>query len=308
VFVPAAPGTDAIDKAATREAAMTAKIRPAIAADAKACGRIIFEAFTGIAEKHGFPPDFPSVEGATQFATIFIADPSIYGVVAEMDGRVVGSNFLAEGDPIRSVGPITVDPSLQGGGVGRQLMETVVERARDAVGVRLVQDAFNTRSVAIYALIGFDVKEPLLLMRGTPRSRPSSSFAVRPMEGEDVSACAKLCMTVHGIERTHELRDALRLFTPFVVEHEGRITGYLSAATYWQMNHGVAETEQDMRELIAGAATMSSEPVSFLLPTRQASFFRWCLGEQMRVIKPMTLMSMGTYQESRGCYFPSVLY
>jgi GNAT superfamily N-acetyltransferase len=269
---------------------------------------IIFEAFKGIAEKHGFPPDFPSVEAATQLATIFIADPSIYGVVAEMDGRVVGSNFLTEGDPIRGVGPITVDPSVQGSGIGRRLMEAVVERARDAIGTRLVQDAFNTRSIAIYALVGFDVKEPLLLMRGTPRSRPSSSFVVRPMTGEDVSACAKLCMAVHGIERTHELRDALRLFTPFVVEHEGRITGYLSAATFWLMNHGVAETEQDMRELIAGAASMSSEPVSFLLPTRQASFFRWCLGEGMRVVKPTTLMTMGTYQEPRGCYFPSVLY
>jgi hypothetical protein len=73
---------------------MIAQIRPAIAADAEACGHIIFEAFKGIAEKHGFPPDFPSVEAATQLATIFIADPSIYGVVAEMDGRVVGSNFL----------------------------------------------------------------------------------------------------------------------------------------------------------------------------------------------------------------------
>jgi GNAT superfamily N-acetyltransferase len=287
---------------------MIAQIRPAIAADAEACGHIIFEAFKGIAEKHGFPPDFPSVEAATQLATIFIADPSIYRVVAEMDGRVVGSNFLTEGDPIRGVGPITVDPSVQGSGIGRRLMEAVVERARDAIGTRLVQDAFNTRSIAIYALVGFDVKEPLLLMRGTPRGGPSSSFVVRPMTGEDVSACAKLCMAVHGIERTHELRDALRLFTPFVVEHEGRITGYLSAATFWLMNHGVAETEQDMRELIAGAASMSSEPVSFLLPTRQASFFRWCLGEGMRVVKPTTLMTMGTYPEPRGCYFPSVLY
>jgi hypothetical protein len=70
----------------------------------------------------------------------------------------------------------------------------------------------------------------------------------------------------------------------------------------------VAETEQDMRALIAGAASMSSEPVSFLLPTRQASFFRWCLGEGMRIVKPMTLMTMGNYQEPRGYHFPSVLY
>lgn len=287
---------------------MNIEIRPLQLADAEACGRIMFEAFREIADRHGFPWDFPSREVATNLATTFIDHPSIFGVVAEVEGRVVGSNFMSEGDPIRGVGPITVDPSVQGGGVGRALMRAVLDRARDAVGVRLVQDAFNTRSISLYASLGFEVKEPLLLMQGTPRSRPTPEFTVRPMTREDVGACAGLCQAVHGIERTSELRDALELFTPFVVERDGRITGYLSAAILWLMNHGVAETEGDMRALMAGAGTMSSGPISFLLPTRQASLFRWCLGDGMRAIKPMTLMAMGQYQEPRGSHFPSVLY
>ena len=70
----------------------------------------------------------------------------------------------------------------------------------------------------------------------------------------------------------------------------------------------VAETEVDMRALLAGAGAMSTEPLSLLLPTRQANLFRWCLHQGMRAIKPMTLMTMGHYQEPEGCYFPSVLY
>jgi hypothetical protein len=92
----------------------------------------------------------------------------------------------------------------------------------------------------------------------------------------DLGACAGLCAAVHGVERTAELRDALRSFTPLVVERDGRVTGYLSAATFWLTNHGVAETEADMRALIAGAAA-SAGPVSLLLPVRQASLSRWCL-------------------------------
>jgi GNAT superfamily N-acetyltransferase len=268
----------------------------------------MYEAFGGIADQHAFPRDFPSVEVATQLAGAFIAEPSVFGVVAEKDGKVVGSNFLSEGDPIRGVGPITVDPSVQGSGAGRRLMQAVIERGREAAGVRLVQDAFNTRSYSLYASLGFDVKEPLLLMRGTPRGEPNSSATVRLMAEHDVTACATLCTAVHGYERSHELRDALRLFSPFVVERDGRITGYLTAATFWLMNHGVAETEQDMQSLILGAGAMSSEPLSFLLPTPQASFFRWCLSEGLRAVKPMTLMAMGSYQEPEGCYFPSVLY
>jgi predicted N-acetyltransferase YhbS len=221
---------------------MTPEIRPATPADAEACGRIIFEAFKGIADQHGFPWDFPSAEAGAQLATTFIAAPSIYGLVAELDGRVVGSNFMAEGDPIRGIGPITVDPALQGSGVGRRLMEAALAQAGDALGVRLVQDAFNTRSMSLYAALGFDVREPLLLMQGTPRSGPDLGYAVRPMAAADLDACGALCAAVHGVERTHELREARQVFSPFVIEREGRITGYLSAATFWLMNHGVAET------------------------------------------------------------------
>ena len=287
---------------------MTPEIRPATQADADACGRIIFEAFRGIADQHGFPWDFPSAEAGTHLATTFIAAPSVYGVVAELDGRVVGSNFMAEGDPIRGIGPITVDPAVQGSRVGRRLMEAALTRAGDALGVRLVQDAFNTRSIALYASLGFDVREPLLLMRGTPRSGPDLGYAIRPMTAADVDACGALCTAVHGVERTNELHEALQVFAPFVVEREGRITGYLSAATFWLMNHGVAETELDMRALLAGAGAMSPELLCLLLPTRQVNLFRWCLHQGMRIIKPMTLMTMGHYQEPKGCYFPSVLY
>jgi hypothetical protein len=171
-----------------------------------------------------------------------------------------------------------------------------------------VQDSFNTRSVALYASLGFEVKEPLLLMRGTPRSGPSSDFTVRSMTEEDLGSCGSVSMAIHGIERDHELRGALRNFTPFVVEREGRISGYMSAATFWLMNHGVAETDRDMKALISGAGALSSEPLSFLLPTRQASLFRWCLDEGMRVVKPMTLMARGEYKQPEGAYFPSVLY
>jgi len=113
-------------------------IRPAVPADAQACGQICYDAFKGITDRHGFPPHFPTVEVAIQRANFCIKHPSIFGVVAETDGQVVGSNFLGERDPVRGLGPVTVNPQVQVRGIGRRLMETVLERARGAVGVRLV--------------------------------------------------------------------------------------------------------------------------------------------------------------------------
>ena len=287
---------------------MDITIRPAAASDTEACGRIIYEAFKCIADRHRFPPDFPTVEAGVQLATSFINHPAIFGVVAEYEGRVVGSNFLDERDSIRGLGPITVDPLVQERGLGRRLMEAVLERGRGAAGIRLLQDSFNVLSVSLYASLGFDVSEPILVMRGKPKSKPPSGVEVRPLKDEDLSECAALCKKVHGFDRVNELRDALQLFSPYVAMREGRLVAYASAPTFWPLNHGVAETEEDMKALLLGAGAVNEEPLSFLLPVRQANFFRWCLSEGLRVIKPMTLMVMGDYQEPNGCYFVSVLY
>ena len=287
---------------------MTIHIRTATPSDTEACGRIIYEAFQGIAGRHGFSPDFPAVEAGTRLAQSFIAHPKIFGVVAEQDGRVVGSNFLSEGDDIRGVGPITVDPRAQGGGIGRRLMEAVLERGSGAAGIRLLQDAFNMGSLALYASLGFEVRAPVLVMSGRPASKPPEGTTVRSMTEHDLDASNALCTRIHGFSRSSELADAVQVLAPVVVERDGRVTGYLTAPTFWIANHGVAETEDDMRALILGAGAANTEPLSFLLPIRQASLFRWCLGEGLKAAKPMTLMAIGEYRTPEGSYIPSVFY
>jgi predicted N-acetyltransferase YhbS len=284
------------------------RLRPAGPDDAAACGRIIHDAFRAIAGAHGFPPDFRSVEQATGLASAFIAAPDIYGVVAEdREGRIVGSNFLTEGDTIRGVGPITVDPGAQNAGVGRRLMRAVLDRAEGAAGVRLLQAGYHMRSLALYASLGFEAKEPVVQMEGSPRGLACAERTVRPMRQADIPDCTALCLEVHGIARSAELRQAITQFAPMVVEHRGRITGYLTAPGFWIANHGVAETEADMRALLGGAAA-SAGTLSLLVPVREAGLFRALLGAGMRAVQPLTLMALGRYQEPRGSWFPSVFY
>ncbi|MBI4516923.1 MAG: GNAT family N-acetyltransferase [Deltaproteobacteria bacterium] len=285
---------------------MNVVVRPITPTDIEVCGRIAYEAFRDIAEQHNFPPDFPSLEVATQVLT-FLTQHA-YGVVAEWNGQVIGSNFLTEGDAIRAVGPISVDPASQHCGVGRCLMRAVIARGREAAGIRLVQDAFNTTSMSLYASLGFEVKEPLVLVSGIPQVAPLPGVMVRRLREGDVEECAALCRRVHGLERSDELRGATAVLNPFVAIRDGRINAYTTTLTMWQAAHGVAESEANMQALIVGVAAATAQPVSFLLPTRQASLFRWCLGVGLRVIKPLTLMAMGIYHEPRGCYFPSVAY
>ena len=287
-------------------------IRTVTNADAENCGRIIYEAFCGIADRHNFPHDFPSIEVAMQMAGMCVNSPNVVGFVAENEaGEFLGSNFLWRQNEIAGVGPITVDPDRQAKGVGRRLMQAVIEAGRDAPGIRLVQDAFNTTSMSLYAGLGFDVVEPLVIIQGAPNGETSSSatqLKVRPLDEKDLEACGELCEKVHGFDRRNELKQTAQMFPAFVAERENRIVAYAAAPNMWHMNHAVAETTQDMKHLLFGAAELTGQPLSFLLPTRQAELFRWCLAQKLQVVKPMTLMAMGAYQNPQGCFLPSVLY
>jgi Acetyltransferase (GNAT) domain len=242
-------------------------------------------------------------------AQMAIGSPDIYGCVAEDEnGNFLGSNFLWEHDAIRGVGPITIDPDAQAKGVGRRLMQAVIRRGQDAPGIRLVQDAFNSASMSLYASLGFDVVEPLVVVQGTPKGEAPSNAEVRPFEESDYDESAELCRKIHGFDRKNELKQIAQTFPAFVAVRENRIVGYATAPIMWQLNHAVAETTEDMQAVLAGAARQLGQQLSFLLPIRQAELFRWCLKSGLKVIKPMTLMAMGKYQEPRGCFLPSVLY
>src|SRR5438477_8911301 len=190
---------------------MNIKLRSGTPADAKICGTICYKAFKTISEAHGFAPDFPSPEVAIDVLTRMLANPKFYSVVAEIDGRIVGSNFLDERNPIAGVGPITVDSAVQNRAIGRRLMDAVHERAasKNFAGVRLIQAGFHTRSLSLYAKLGYDVREHLACMQGNPLDLSVEGYVVRPAAEADIEACNSLCRRVHGHDRDGELRDAV---------------------------------------------------------------------------------------------------
>jgi hypothetical protein len=82
---------------------MNVTLRPLGNADVDASARIVHGAFTDIAERHGFPPSFPTIEVATRVVRFFLDTPVIAGFGAETAGRLAGAIFLDEGDEIRAV-------------------------------------------------------------------------------------------------------------------------------------------------------------------------------------------------------------
>jgi predicted N-acetyltransferase YhbS len=285
---------------------MSLKLRPGRPTDAEACGVICYEAFKTISEQHRFPPDFPSSEVAARLMSSLFQLPNGYSVVAEIDGQVVGSNFLWEASLVAGVGPITVTPNTQNSAIGRRLMEDVLERARQKhlASVRLVQAAFHNRSLALYTKLGFDVQEPLANFQGSALKLEIPGYRVRAAQEKDLDACNRLCRRVHGHHRGQELHHAIQQGTATVVEHDDRISGYATLVGFF--GHAVAESNEELKALIGAADSFAGS--GFLLPTRNSHLFRWCLQQGLRIVQPMTLMSLGMYNQPSGAFLPSILF
>ena len=281
-------------------------VRKARVEDAPVCGRICYDAFTKISTEHGFPPDFPSVEVAVGVLSMMFSHPGFYCVVAESGGQILGSNCLDERSEIAGVGPITIDPEIQNKGVGRALMEAVLARSaeRGFQGARLLQAAFHNRSLSLYTKLGFDTREPISAMQGPAIKLATPGYSVCPARVSDLEECNRLCLRVHGHDRSGELRDAIAQGTAVVAVKEGRIVAYSTQVGFF--GHIVGETNPGVQALIANADGFLGPGI--LVPTRNAGLFRWCLENGLRVVQPMTLMTLGFYKEPAGAFLPSILY
>jgi len=281
-------------------------VRIATLEDALVCGQICFDAFSAINSAHGFPCDFPGTEATAGLLSMMFSSPNFYSVVAEVNGRVMGSNILDERSAIMGVGPLTINVNAQNHGVGRKLMQTVMDRAKErgAPGIRLVQAAFHTRSFSLYASLGFNICEPISCMQGRTLARSIPGCSVRAATPDDADSCNALSRRVHGFDRGVELAQAIDQGTARVVERGGRVTGYASHLAFF--GHSTAETNVDMQALIASAEFFAGPGI--LVPSRNSVLLHWCLENGLRVVQPMTLMSTGLYSEPAGAWLPSVSF
>ncbi len=286
---------------------MAIELVPAEPQHARELGSICFEAFKELHDRGCGTRDFPTVEIAQQVLGMLVEREDFYGVSALDDGRLVGSNFLSLMDPVAGVGPITVDPSAHSQGIGRTLMQDVIDYAHrnNIEQVRLMQDSFNVASLSLYASLGFDVKVPVAFMQAAPLAQADDS--VRSITEPDLPAIEELAERFYKSSRRNEVAAAAPYgFAALLRERQGRITGYLLPGIF---GHGVAETEEDALTLIGEAARrLPPEVARFFCPLTESSFYREALRGGCRVIKVMNYMTLGPYEQPEEVWMPSVLY
>ncbi len=279
--------------------------------DADKVGTIIFNAFSIIAQKHGFTSDFPSIDIAKDATSSLLSNPNFYSVIAKEDSNVIGINFLDErSNKVTGIGPLAVDPKSQNKGVGRQLMINTMQRSsgKNFAGIRLLQASYHNRSLALYASLRFETREPISTMQGKPIQAATPGRTVRTATIDDVDYCNDICQQIHGHDRNGEIIDSIKQGSAKVVIHLGKISGYTCGLDFF--NHSVGLTNDDLKALIASAATDDGNygGSGILIPTRNTQLFHWCLNNGLKLVQQLLLMTVGMYNEPAGSYMPSILY
>jgi GNAT superfamily N-acetyltransferase len=275
-------------------------------------GKIVYEAFKDIAERHNFEPAFSEPALATFVVQLLVQSEGYGTYLLSEDGKPVACNFGDERDEVVGVGPVAVAVDRQGRGYGRQVMEAMLKRAKEANfrTVRLVQVAYNMQSFSLYHNLGFNVTDMLANVRGRPGDGEETVDHVREYTAADLNACDELHRDVLGVGRRHDIELMASFEAPIVVERDGQIAGYLTrfpgSETF--IMHGAARDERALRDLLIGVARAAPGELHVLLPVSFAGTVRWAMGQGFKLLELDSYMVWGDYQAPIGAWIPSPFY
>ncbi len=285
--------------------------------DISRAGEVIVAAFNDVFTRHGFPPPFPSPEAGTGLAQGYLRLEPQECFVAVEGGQVVGSGFIHLRGETAGIGPITVDPTCQSKGVGKEIMMAVIRAGRHCPSLRLVQDAFNVVSFPLYSKLGFAACGTVLSLAGQefrPPGRPRG-IAIREMAADDAARVTALDTKLTGLTRSQDIRYFLGHPPQLISLVEGKLAGYLcllraSAGTF--LGPAAAIEPAVLRTLIAHAIELEQGKVLRMrLPARHTELFRDLLKMGFHVETLQTYMVRGPWKPPKGtdllALFPEAL-
>lgn len=281
-------------------------LRPARVSDADRVANVIYSAFNGIAAEHGQISDFASSPtDATRQRLKHLDQFNDFCVVAETENQIVGVNFIDCHGDVGAVGVLAVLPSFQGQGIGRRLMESVIQHGR-SVGYksqRLLQAAYNSKSMGLYLNLGLVVREHLVNLNGTVMGSVNSDIKIERGTEMDVTACSEFCEKIYRVGRSREINEAGLAGRLFIARKSGSIiAGFTTGIDF--AGFSVASTNDVLKSLIVNQETI--KPPGILIPATEHSLVKWCLDSGLKINQTMNLMTLGEYEEPVGKWLPSI--
>lgn len=178
------------------------------------------------------------------------------GAVAEQDGKIVGTAMgWPYGPDAAYLGMVIVAPALQGHGIGRRVMEAMIER----LGKRAILLNATPEGLPLYERLGFQPIGTIHQHQGAAFTVPITELGpnerVRPMGRGDEAAIVELDSKALGLDRGALFAELLREKAQGVVlDRDGEAIGF---ALYRRFGRGysvgptIAPDERGAKALIS---------------------------------------------------------
>ena len=243
------------------------EVRPMRHDDRSEVAELIYISINHWYQTHGCPPIFRGGPEVTEvFYDVYDRLDASVGIVAEStrSGRLMGSCFYHPRAQHVSLGIMNAHPSYFGAGVGRALLQHIIDFSRQQEKpLRLTQSALNLDSFSLYNKAGFVPRysyQDMILQvpaAGMKHSPPGLE-CVRDAKPDDVPSMTQLEMDVSHITREQDYRYCIENRDDFwhvsVYENSNHgIDGFLISCGHPAMNMvgpGVARTEEQAAALI----------------------------------------------------------
>jgi GNAT superfamily N-acetyltransferase len=305
---------------------MDIELRPIRPEDRSEVAELIYSSINYWYRTHGAPEIFQGGPRVTEiFYDVYNDLTPGCNVVAvnPQNGRIMGSCFYHPRQHHVSLGIMNVHPNYFGRGVGRQLLQQIIDytHRNGYNSLRLTQSAINIDSFSLYNKAGFVPRYAYQdMITQVPQSGMNRTVEgldrVRDATVADVPAMAALEMEVSGISREPDYRYCIEnrrgIWHVSVIEGpRGTLDGFMISCAHVVMNMlgpCVARTEQDAAALILreldqhkGRAPVCLVPMDKVALVRQ--MYQW----GARNCEMHFCQVYGKFQPFRGVNMPTFL-
>lgn len=176
------------------------------------------------------------------------------------DGALLGTaTWWAYGESFGTIGLVVVDRSQQGKGIGRRLMDTIIDDA----GSRSLQLIATTAGLKLYRQCGFrevgTIEQRQGIVAPRPPLAPPDGVTVRAVTANDLETLVSLDTAAFGALRRQVIHQLLIEASGIVAMTDGRTTGFAMARP---AGRGIS-----IGPLVAESETLAITLVSQLLST-----------------------------------------
>ncbi|MEM9563315.1 MAG: GNAT family N-acetyltransferase [Actinomycetota bacterium] len=174
------------------------------------------DAIHGLSSAVGWPHRRRDIEAA-----LVIANP--WRAVDPTDGRLLGvAMWWPMGEFAARIGLVIVAPESQGLGIGRRLMERVIE----SIGPRAMMLLATDEGRPLYARLGFETIGLSQRHLGRYRAEPTGPNDAEPLRRRDLAAIVELDAAAMGAARPRIVEHLVDVGDGVVLRAGGGISGY----------------------------------------------------------------------------------